>query len=293
MAGRMTRVLQTALGERVQLISALDAEQLVLADPGQIEQVILNLALNARDAMPDGGEVLVETRDVTLMTGEHPSLPPGDYVALVVTDTGTGIAEDVLPRVFEPFFTTKEKGRGTGLGLSMVEGIVSQSGGAVSVRSAPGKGATFTVLLPRATGGLTPAHATRESSPPSMGRFETVIVCDDEPGVRELVASVLELRAYAVLRAETAAEALELARRHERPVHLLVTDVAMPGMDGIELAAEIRKLHPRAGVLYMSGYTENAEKLSAPLGPNTHYLAKPFLPGDLTSLVSSILERPR
>ena len=292
MTERMGRVLQTALGERITLSSSLRARQRVLADPGQIEQVILNLVLNARDAMPKGGKLLVQTRDASLAEGEHATLAAGDYVVLAVTDTGVGIPEDVRPHIFEPFFTTKEKGQGTGLGLSMVEGIVSQSGGSIAVQSTVDKGTTFTVLLPRALGSDAPARPKAEPPPPKPGRRETVLVCDDEPDVRGLLASILTLRAYSVLAAGNAAEALELARRHEAPIHLLVTDVAMPGMDGIELAAELRKLQPRVAVLYISGYTDNAEKLSVPLGPDTHYLAKPFLPGDLTRMVSSILERP-
>jgi len=292
MTDRMRRVLDTALGERIELFTALGARRQVVADPGQIEQVILNLALNARDAMPAGGKIVIETRDVTLNDDQHGTLDAGDYVALVVADTGVGIPDDVRPHIFEPFFTTKEKGQGTGLGLSMVEGIVSQSGGAIDVESTVGEGTVFTILLPRARGSEAPARPKPESSPPKASHFETVLICEDEPEVRALLTRVLSLRAYAVLSAASGADALDMARRHEGPIHLLVTDVAMPQMNGIQLAGELRRLHPRAAVLYISGYTENAEKLSVPLGPNTHYLAKPFLPGDLTTLVSSILEEP-
>jgi signal transduction histidine kinase/ActR/RegA family two-component response regulator len=292
MAERLGRVLATALGERIELSTVLGAERQVVADPGQIEQVILNLALNARDAMPEGGQLVIETRDVTLQAGEHPTLCPGEYVALVVSDTGAGIPEEIRPHIFEPFFTTKEKGQGTGLGLSMVEGIVSQSGGAIDVCSTVGRGTVFTILLPPSRENRTTARPKPESAPPKTSHFETVLVCDDEPDVRELVARVLGLRAYTVLSAGSGAEALSIAGRHQGPIHLLVTDVAMPEMDGIRLASELRKVHRQVAVLYISGYTENAEKLSVPRGPNTHYLAKPFLPGDLTSLVSSILENP-
>ncbi len=292
MADRMRRVLETALGERVELSTVLEARRQVVADPGQIEQVILNLALNARDAMTEGGRLVIETRDVTVLAGQHPTLGAGDYVALVVSDTGVGISDEIRPHIFEPFFTTKEKGHGTGLGLSMVEGIVSQSGGAIDVRSTVGKGTTFTILLPRAHATQAPPRPKPESAPPKTSRFETVLVCDDEADVRDLLARVLGLRAYSVLSAGSGQEALDIARRHDGPIHLLVTDVAMPGMDGTKLADELRKIHRHAAVLYISGYTENAEKLSVPLGPNTYYLAKPFVPGDLTSLVSSILEEP-
>jgi PAS domain S-box-containing protein len=293
MTERMGRVLRTALGERIELRTIPGAQHRVVADPGQIEQVILNLALNARDAMPDGGEVVMETHDVPLRDGEHPTLHAGEYVALVVADTGTGIPEDVRPHIFEPFFTTKGKGLGTGLGLSMVEGIVSQSGGAIGVESAIGRGTRFTVLLPRARGNEAPPRTKPDSAPPKTDLLSTVLVCDDEPELRVLLTSVLGLRAYSVLSAGSPVEALAIARSHRAHIDLLVTDVAMPGMDGIELAGEFRRIHPEAAVLYISGYTENAERLSVPLDPNTHYLAKPFLPNELTSLVSSILERPR
>jgi PAS domain S-box-containing protein len=291
MVARMERVLSTALGERVELSTVLGAERPVVADPGQIEQVILNLALNARDAMMDGGSIVIETRDVTLRANDHATLGPGDYVALIVSDTGSGIADEIRPHIFEPFFTTKEKGQGTGLGLSMVEGIVSQSGGAIDVRSAVGQGTAFTILLPRARENQAPPRPKRESSPPHVSNFETVLVCDDEPEVRKLLTRVLGLRGYTVLSAGSAKEALAIASRYDGPIQLLVTDIAMPEMDGFQLASELRQLHRHAAVLYISGYTENAEKLSVRLGPNTQYLAKPFLPGDLTSLVSSMLEQ--
>jgi PAS domain S-box-containing protein len=292
MASRMRRVLETALGERFVLTTELDARRHAIADPGQIEQVVLNLALNARDAMPGGGRITLETRDVILEPGAHADLPAGDYVMLVVSDTGSGIPDEVLPHIFEPFFTTKEMGHGTGLGLSMVEGIVHQSGGAIRVNSAPETGTSFTIFLPCARGTEPPPRVVPESSPPKGGNFETVLVCDDDDGVRQLLARVLSLRAYSVLSARSGKEALELARRNEGDIHLLVTDVAMPEMGGIELAAALRKTQPGLPVLYISGYTEHADLLSAPLGPDTYYLAKPFLPGDLTTLVSSILEQP-
>jgi two-component system cell cycle sensor histidine kinase/response regulator CckA len=292
MAFRMRRVLEAILGERIELSTELGAKRYVLADPGQIEQVVLNLAINARDAMPGGGRIVIETSDVILKAGVHADLPEGNYVVLVVSDTGSGIPDAVLPHIFEPFFTTKEMGHGTGLGLSMVEGIVHQSGGAIRVDTAQGKGTTFTIHLPCARGSEAPARAVPESMPLKSGHCETVLVCDDDDDVRELLTRVLGLRAYSVLSARSAREALELVRRQEGKVHLLVTDVAMPEMGGIELAAEVRKAHPSLAVLYISGYTENAALLSAPLGPSTYFLAKPFLPGDLTSLVSSILERP-
>jgi len=289
MADRMRRLLKTVLSDRTELVTVLGATRRVLADPGQIEQVVLNLVLNARDAMPDGGRVTLETRDVTLGRGEHPVLPSGDYVALIVADTGTGIPEEALPHIFEPFFTTKEMGKGTGLGLSMVEGIVHQSGGATHVESLVGKGTTFTIHLPHGTVPA-PVRSLVEDAPSRDARFETVLVCDDDEDVRELLVAVLGLRAYSILKANNGKHALEVVRQHQGRIHLLVTDMAMPELGGIELAAELRKRDPALKVLYISGYTDDADRLSTPRGPGTHFLPKPFLPGELTRTVSLILD---
>jgi two-component system cell cycle sensor histidine kinase/response regulator CckA len=291
MTDRMRSLLKTVLVDRIELVTVLGATRGVLADPGQIEQVILNLVLNARDAMPEGGKLTLETRDVTFGPGEHPVLSPGAYVALIVADTGTGIPEAALPHIFEPFFTTKEQGQGTGLGLSMVEGIVHQSGGATRVESSVGKGTTFTIHLPHATEPA-PARSFVEDAPPRSSNFETVLVCDDDEDVRELLVAVLGLRGYFILKARNGEHALEVARQYSGRIHLLVTDMAMPELGGIELAAELRKRDPTLRVLYISGYAANADRLLTSRGPGTHFLAKPFLPGDLTCAVSSILEGP-
>ncbi len=289
MAERMRSLLKTVLADRIELVTVLRAKQAVLADPGQIERVVLNLVLNARDAMPSGGRLSIETRDVTLGPAEHPTLLPGNYIALLVTDTGTGIPEDALPHIFEPFFTTKKMGQGTGLGLSMVEGIVHQSGGATHVDSSVGKGTTFTIHLPQAM--TSPSvQAPVEDAPPRSGSFETVLVCDDDDDVRELVAEVLRLRAYSILRARSGEHALEIAQRHRGPIHLLVSDLAMPGLGGLELGARLRSRDPSLRILYISGFTDDVDRLSTPRDPSIHFLPKPFLPGDLTRAVSQILE---
>jgi two-component system, cell cycle sensor histidine kinase and response regulator CckA len=251
---------------------------------------VLNLVLNARDAMPSGGRLTIETRDVTLTTGQHPSLPPGDYVAMLVADTGTGIPEDALPHIFEPFFTTKKMGQGTGLGLSMVEGIVHQSGGATLVESTVGKGTTFTIHLPLAT---TPpsVRPPPEEAPARSGTFETVLVCDDDDDVRDLVVEVLRLRAYTILAARSGEHALEVARKYKGRIHLLVSDLAMPGLGGTALGAELRSRDPSLPILYISGYSNGADRLASPRETGIHFLPKPFLPGDLTRAVSEILER--
>jgi PAS domain S-box-containing protein len=288
---RARSLLQTVLGGDVELVTALGAKCGVVADPGQIEQVILNLALNARDAMPEGGTLRLETREVTFAAGEHEGLSAGAYGALVVSDSGTGIPADVLPHVFEPFFTTKEIGQGTGLGLSMVQGIVLQSGGAIDVESSVGAGATFTIYLPHSIVTHPPVRSFGERAPSRGAPFETVLVCEDDHDVRLLLVRLLELRGYSVLAAKNGMHALEVAREHPGSVDLLVTDVAMPELGGMELATELRKRCPGLRVLYISGYTKDVEQFSVPLGDDTYFLPKPFLPGDLTHAVSSILEK--
>jgi two-component system cell cycle sensor histidine kinase/response regulator CckA len=290
MVERMRRLLKSVVEDRVELSAVLGAKSQILADPGQIEQVILNLALNARDAMPKGGKLTLETADVMLMAGDQPGLAAGDYVALIVTDTGTGISGDVLPHIFEPFFTTKPIGQGTGLGLAMVQGIVHQSGGAASVESGPDRGTTFTIYLPQARDVAMPARPVAEVPPPMNTSFETVLVCDDDDDVRDLLVGILRLRAYTILTARNGRQALDVARAHPGPIHLLLTDLAMPELGGIELGAELRRLHPGLKVLYISGYSDDPDLVSAPLGVNTYFLPKPFLPGDLTRSVFSILE---
>lgn len=285
----MRRLLERLIGDQIELDTRLDAEHAVYSDPGQIEQVILNLVLNARDAMPEGGKLTLSTRDVRIESAEGPQ-PSGEYVVLQVTDTGAGISEDVLPRVFEPFFTTKEVGRGTGLGLATVEGIVHQSGGSVRVASAVGLGATFTIHLPRASSRPELRSAPVPSPVSSRVAFETVLVCDDDEGVLHLISNLLELRGYTVLRARSGRHALDVAAQHTGPLHLLVTDIVMPELGGVELARELRKRVPGLGVLYVSGYTEDTSTLSDSLDPGTHFLTKPFAPGDLTRAVCSMLE---
>jgi PAS domain S-box-containing protein len=286
----MRRLLERLMGDEIELVTNLAARHPVRSDRGQIEQVVINLALNARDAMPQGGRMLLETRDVVLGAGNDEKLPPGDYVSLVVSDTGTGIPEGVIGSIFEPFFTTKAPGRGTGLGLATVEGIVRQGGGAISVRSPVGEGATFTVVLPRGHDEpVAPSHSIAPHSRPGTD-FETVLVCDDDAGVRSLMAEVLGLRGYTILHAAEGREALAVADGCSRPIDLLVTDLVMPGVGGAQLATELRKRYPRIHVLYVSGYTDDRRMLSGPLEPRTAFLAKPFRPGDLTEAVCSLIE---
>jgi two-component system cell cycle sensor histidine kinase/response regulator CckA len=288
---RMRGLLESLVGENVKLSIKLGTDGPVLADPGQIEQVILNLAINARDAMPSGGQLRLETRNAAAAQIGANGLG-SEYVELVVGDSGTGIAAEVLPRIFEPFYTTKEDGRGTGLGLSTVEGIVLQSGGSIRVESQLGVGTMFTVALPR--GDAMPKQApVRPPLPLASGKnLETVLVCDDDDSVRTLLGNVLALRGYTVLTAANAKQAIEAFSRHEGTIDLLVTDVVIPEQSGIELAAILRERHPKLPVLYVSGYTDDPKVLASELGPATYFLAKPFVPSELTRVVCSILEAP-
>jgi PAS domain S-box-containing protein len=288
----MRRVLERLMGDDVELATRSCASHPhVLGDVGQIEQVIINLAINARDAMPNGGQLSLETKNVTLAPSESGTLAAGEYVALAVRDSGSGIPARVLPRIFEPFFTTKEVGRGTGLGLATVEGIVHQSGGAIQVESQLDQGTTFTILLPKASGLPTVQPPASPATAARGPNFETVLVCDDDDAVRELIGNVLSLRGYVVLRANSGQQALEIAAAHRGTIHLLVTDLVMPKLGGIELSAELRSRQPQLPVLYIAGHSSRAALLADQLEPNTVYLQKPFMPGDLTRTVCSILER--
>jgi PAS domain S-box-containing protein len=286
---RMRRMLERVIGEGVELVTVLGAKHPMLADPGQIEQVLMNLVLNARDAMQGTGRVTIETADGAVTAGSIPDLSPGWYVTLSVADTGPGVPETLRARIFEPFFTTKEVGEGTGLGLAMVDGILRQSGGAVRVKSIQGRGATFTAYLPRATKELRP------QTPPAgielqarRANVETILVVDDEEEVRRLLVDVLAFGSYQVLEARDGDNGLDVAEAHEGTIDLLITDVVMPKMKGPELAERLRQRHPALETLYVSGYAERDTLAS--LGDSERFLAKPFLPAELFRLVREILE---
>jgi PAS domain S-box-containing protein len=263
----------------------------VRADPGQIEQVITNLALNARDAMPSGGRLEIETANVRLddpMGKGLAGVPPGSYVTLVVGDTGVGIEPTMLDRIFEPFFTTKEIGKGTGLGLAMVYGIVKQHDGAIAVASEPDAGSIFTVYLPRVDAEVPEGDGAGAASAPPQGTA-TVLLVEDETGVRQLAQDVLEDSGYTVLAASRPSEALALAEEHSAGIDLLVTDVVMPEMSGRQLADHLAGRCPGLRILYMSGYTDDAIVRHGVLDPGTSLLAKPFQPDDLVRLVHDVL----
>jgi PAS domain S-box-containing protein len=285
---RVQRMLESWLSEKVQLYTALGAAQRLWCDPGQFEQVILNLVINARDAMPDGGRLTLASRDVPAGSSELPEeLSGGAFVALDVTDTGTGIPAEVLPHVFEPFYTTKAVGQGTGLGLSTVEGIVRQSGGHVGVKTREGSGTTFSVYLPVALPGAeVAAPPTAPLLMTSSGRQGTILVCDDDDDVRRLIGEVLAIGSFRVLAARSVPEALELARGASR-IDLVITDVVMPGESGPELVQALRVKLPQVPVLYVSGYADEG-LLGAIAGEEL--LPKPFRPAALLTRVRRLLD---
>jgi CheY-like chemotaxis protein len=282
------------LAERTELRPALAADLAqAWVDPSQVEQVILNLVVNARDAMPDGGAIRISTSNVVLGDGSSAGWPeskPGRYVRIDVSDAGTGIPEDVLPRIFEPFFTTKPAGSGTGLGLSVVYGIIRQSGGRVAVSSTVGRGTTVTIDLPaadtRASG-----RAVTGPSPADLGT-ETVLVAEDEQAVRELVRSMLVMGGYRVIVAASGEEALTVADGYDGVIHLLLSDVVMPGINGRELAERLVKKRPTVRTMFMTGYTDDSVVRHGVRGGAVTLVPKPFTRQELLAAVRRVLDGP-
>jgi two-component system cell cycle sensor histidine kinase/response regulator CckA len=290
----MEKILRRLIGEDIQLETAAPADLwLVKADRSQIEQVIMNLAVNARDAMPTGGRLTIETGNVELdasFTHHSVVLAPGKYVMLAVTDNGCGMDAKTQAHIFEPFFTTKEKGKGTGLGLATVYGIVKQSGGYVWVYSEPGRGTSFKIYLPRIEEeAYQPAKERQPQSKAVQRGSETVLLVEDEDGVRQLAREYLEASGYTVIEAADGHAALELAARTAGPIHLLMTDVVMPGVSGRELAERVEKLRPGIKVLYMSGYTDQAVVHHGILESDAVLLQKPFTLATLAEKLREIL----
>jgi CheY-like chemotaxis protein len=280
------------IGESINLvIRASDDLDPVLADPGQLEQVVLNLAVNARDAMPRGGTLTIDMRNVDLdeaFAAAHPGVSTGPHVALSLTDTGSGMTPEVSSRIFEPFFTTKRQGKGTGLGLATVYGIVTRSGGAITVESQPGWGSSFRIFLPRATS----ASVTWE--PPVQTDYsngsETILLTEDEDSARELTMRMLEAAGYTVLTANSGSTALSILERYGKPLHLLLTDVVMPGMSGPELASSAKLMHPNLPILFVSGYTDDAVFSDGVSRGASHFLSKPYTLTELASKVRQVLD---
>jgi CheY-like chemotaxis protein len=289
----MATLIRRLIGEDVRLeIQLKSNDACVHADRGQLEQVVMNLAVNARDAMPQGGRLIIETHVVDLdddFVRANAGSRAGRYVELLVRDTGIGMSSEILSHVFEPFFTTKEVGRGTGLGLATVYGIVKQSGGYIRVQSEENVGTRFEILLPFVE--ATPEVETAPQAAPSMAAHgETVLVAEDERAVRALASRILRKRGYQVLEASDGAEALEVARQHEGEINLLLTDIVMPVMGGRELAEQLLTLRPTAKVLFMSGYMDDALLQRGVEQGVGRLLEKPFTPDDLAVKVREVLE---
>jgi PAS domain S-box-containing protein len=289
----LERMLQRLVGEEVRVETNLD-ERLgsVFVDRGQIEQVLMNLVVNARDAMPWGGRVVVESGNVQLdeaWAAAHPGAKPGPHVRLTVTDTGHGMSREVQQRIFEPFFTTKEKHKGTGLGLSTVLGIVEQSGGGVLVTSEVGKGTTFEVYLPRTDR----AAEVKSSVPPPASRgTEKILLVEDDELVRRTIRVILTRQGYRVLEAQNAGEALMLSEKHAGKIDLLLTDVVMPVINGREVAERLLQARPGMKVLYMSGYTEHAIVHHGVLDAGIAFIPKPVTPAALAQKIREVLAAP-
>jgi two-component system cell cycle sensor histidine kinase/response regulator CckA len=289
----LDKLLGRLMGEHIEMVTRCGANVgHVKADPAQVEQVIMNLVVNARDAMPKGGRLTVETVDVDLDAAyarDHVAVKPGPYVMLAVSDSGVGMSPETVAHIFEPFYTTKESGRGTGLGLSTVYGIVKQSGGYIWVYSEPGKGTTFKVYLPRVAEQVE-AKPDAVEIPEAGKGSETILLVEDEEAVRELASRILFAKGYSVVAAKSTKEAEQLSEKYGGKIHLLLTDIIMPGTSGRELARRITARHPRTRVLYMSGYTDNVLAQGGVLEAGLSFLQKPFTPGALVQKVRDVLD---
>jgi two-component system cell cycle sensor histidine kinase/response regulator CckA len=292
--GKMEKMLQRLLGEDIELVNHMNPNiGKVKADAGQLEQIIMNMAVNSRDAMPKGGRLIIETKNVDLdaeYPRQHPGVEAGRYVMFAVSDNGEGMTEAVRSRIFEPFFTTKGVGKGTGLGLSTVYGNVKQNGGHLWVYSEVGHGTTIKIYLPRLDedeGTIVPS-----ASPLSdlKGGTETVLVVEDEDSVRGVACALLRQYGYQVLEARNAGEAILISEQRQEDIDLMLTDVIMPNMNGRLLADRLMPLRPKMKVVFMSGYTDNAITHNGILEPGTAFLQKPFVPKSLLGKIREVLD---
>ena len=289
---RMDKMLRRLIGEDIELVFIPGRDLWpVKADPGQMEQVLTNLVVNARDAMRKGGTLTIETSNAHLddhYAETHPDVTPGDYIMMTVSDTGIGMDENTKSKVFEPFFTTKDKGRGTGLGLSTCYGIVKQNGGNIRVYSEPGAGSTFEVCLPRTYGNR---GETRKSTGEDLpGGTETILVAEDEPAVKKMIKRILTGRGYTVIEASHGDEAVTVATEYKKPIHLLLTDIIMPHMGGKEAAKIIQSIHNEINILFISGYTDDSIVHQGVLDPGVAFLQKPFTPQSLLKKIRDVLD---
>lgn len=289
------KMLSRLVGENIELHTKADPNTgAIKADPNQIEQVIMNLAVNARDAMPGCGKLSISTGNILLdeiQAKKFPELQPGNYVTLAITDTGTGMTDEVKAHLFEPFFTTKAPGKGTGLGLATCFGIVKQNDGHIDVESEPGKGTTFTIYLPQVSG-ITEPQPTRGNVTDAAGGSETLLIVEDEPSVLELAVFTLREKGYTVFQAANGEEGLRTTREHHGKIDLVLTDVVMPRMGGKEMADAIHLDYPQTRVLFTSGYTEDAISHHGVLRPGIEFLQKPYMTVTLARKVREVLDTP-
>jgi two-component system, cell cycle sensor histidine kinase and response regulator CckA len=294
----LDKLLRRLIGEDIGVLNTLEpALWTVKADPGQIEQVLVNLAVNARDAMPGGGTLTIKTSNAVIdadgARAYNPPMIPGEYVLLRVSDTGCGMDQKTQALIFEPFFTTKPEGQGTGLGLSTVYGIVKQSGGYIWVESDAGRGATFSIYLPRSNEAVLPETERTPETSAAHGGGETILVAEDEPAVRDLVQSILSEAGYNVLEASGAEEALRIASSYHGRIHLLLTDVVMPQTSGPELAKLVEGVIPDVIVVYTTGYAEKSVVQQGIVEPGAILIPKPFSPAALAREIKKALETPK
>jgi len=285
-------MLERLIGENIDLTWKPDTGLWpVRVDPSQIDQILANLCVNARDAISGIGRITIETKNSTFddaYCAAHPGFASGQYVTLIVSDNGCGLDKETLACIFEPFFTTKEMGKGTGLGLATVYGIVKQNKGFINVYSEPEQGAAFTIYLPRHAGKVEQAWQEAPAAPDARGH-ETILLVEDEPAILELITMMLEKQGYTILAAPTPGKAIRLAREHAGEIHLLMTDVIMPEMNGRDLAKNLLSLYPRLKRLFMSGYTANVIAHHGVLDEGVHFIQKPFSISELAAKVRDVL----
>ncbi|MCD4691717.1 MAG: response regulator, partial [Calditrichales bacterium] len=292
----LEKMLGRLIGEDIELITLLDSElDHIKVEPNQIEQVIMNIVVNARDAMPGGGKLTVETKNIVLgennKTMENTAVEPGSYVLLSISDTGMGMDKETRSHIFEPFFTTKEKGKSTGLGLATVYGIIKQSGGYIWVDSKPGMGTTFKIYLPHTDEEITLDEKRDEPVDGNLKGKETVLIVEDEKDVRNLVCEILKLQGYNILEAGYGDRALNICKEYNKPIHLILTDIVMPHISGSRLVELVKPIHPEMKTLYMSGYTDNSVVIKGILKPGDQFIQKLFTPVDLARKIRGILDK--